>query len=363
MLIDAMVVLIAGPLSFLLSLLLTPRVASFFRNRGLGQPIHDDMPAEHQAKSGTPTMGGTVIVGASIVAYLVAHLAARSWPSVSGLLLLLLLLGLGLVGFIDDYLKVSSRRNLGLRGRTKFIGQVVVGVVFGVLALNFPDGNGFTPASDAISFVRDLPGVSIGVVLFVIWALFIISAASNGVNLADGLDGLATGCCTLVFGGYTLITLWQARQACNMAINEGCYVVRDAGDLAAFSFALFGACAGFLWWNTHPARIFLGDVGALPLGGALGGLAIMTHTELLLVIVGGLFVAANGSVIIQRGFFKLSRRLTGTPRRVFLMSPIQFHFQLKGWPESTIVTRFWVVCGALVTAGLGIFYGDWLLHV
>lgn len=356
-----MTILIAGLVAVALTLFATPVVARFFARKGLGQPIHDEMPQEHQVKSGTPTMGGLVIVSASIVGYLVAHVVRPHWPSASGMLLVLLLLGLGAVGFVDDYLKISSARNLGLRGRTKLLGQTLVAVAFGVLALRFPDGQALTPASSFVSYVRDIPALQLGGVVFVIWALFIISATSNGVNLADGLDGLASGACALVFAGYTLICLWQAQQSCAVTGAEaGCYVVRDPYDLAVMAFAIFGSCAGFLWWNTNPARIFLGDVGALPLGGALAALAIMTRTELLLVVLGGLFVAANGSVVIQRGYFKATRRLTGTPRRVFLMSPIQFHFQLKGWPEPNIVIRFWIICGILVAAGLALFYSEWL---
>jgi phospho-N-acetylmuramoyl-pentapeptide-transferase len=355
-------ILLGGVVSLVLSIGLTPLVARFFVRKGLGQPIHVDMSMEHQVKQGTPTMGGSVVITAAAIGYLLAHLVFGSGPSASGLLVLLLLVGLGAVGFLDDFLKVTRERNLGLRGRTKLIGQTLVAVLFAILAIRIPDANGLTPASTFLSFVRDLPALQLGAVVFVLWALFMVSATSNGVNLVDGLDGLSSGTCVLVFAGYTIICVWQFNQSCAAAGLPGCYQVRDPYDLAIVAFSLATACAGFLWWNCNPARIFIGDTGALGLGGAIAGLAILTRTELLLIVIGGLYVAANGSVILQRGYFKLTRKLTGTPRRIFLSSPIQFHYQHKGWPEITIVIRFWIICGIFVAAGLGLFYAEWLTH-
>ncbi|SDS33041.1 phospho-N-acetylmuramoyl-pentapeptide-transferase [Actinopolymorpha singaporensis] len=355
-------IMFGGALSLVLSLASTPAVARFFLRRRLGQPIHDEMPMEHQVKQGVPTMGGTVVIAAATVGYLVAHLVGGVGPSASGMLVLFLLVGLGVVGFLDDYLKITRERNLGLRGRTKLVGQTLVAVVFAVVAIRLPDADGLTPASTLVSFMRDLPGLRLGAVFFVLWALFMVSATSNGVNLVDGLDGLAAGTCVLVFAGYTIICVWQFNQSCAAADVPGCYQARDPYDLAVLAFSLAAACGGFLWWNANPARIIMGDTGALGLGGAVAGLAITTRTELLLVVIGGLYVAANGSVILQRGYFKLTRRLTGTPRRIFLSSPIQHHFTLKGWPEITIVIRFWIVCGILVASGLGMFYAEWLTY-
>lgn len=195
-----------------------------------------------------------------------------------------------------------------------------------------------------------------------LWALFMVSATSNGVNLIDGMDGLAAGTCALVFAGYTILCVWQFNQACTTSAAPGCYHVRDPYDLAVIAFSLATACGGFLWWNANPARIIMGDTGALGLGGAMAGLAILTRTELLLVVIGGVYVIANASVILQRGYFKLTRRLTGTPRRIFLNSPIQHHYQVKGWQEITIVIRFWIICGVLVAAGIGLFYAEWPTH-
>jgi phospho-N-acetylmuramoyl-pentapeptide-transferase len=356
-------ILFGGVVSLALSLVLTPLVARFFVRKGLGQPIHDDMPMEHQVKQGIPTMGGSVIIAAATIGYLAAQIFAGDGPSASGLLVVLLLVGLGAVGFLDDFLKITRERNLGLRGRTKLVGQTVVAIGFAVLAIRLPDADGLTPASTVVSFMRDVPGLQLGAVLFVLWALFMVSATSNGVNLVDGLDGLAAGSCTLVFAGFTIVCVWQFNQSCTTTTGlPGCYEVRDPYDLAIIAFSLATACGGFLWWNCNPARIIMGDTGALGLGGAIAGLAIMTRTELLLVVIGGLYVAASASVILQRGYFKLTRRLTGTPRRIFLSSPIQHHYQLKGWPEITIVIRFWIICGILVAAGLGMFYTEWLTH-
>ncbi|GAB3404464.1 phospho-N-acetylmuramoyl-pentapeptide-transferase [Flindersiella endophytica] len=358
-------ILLGGIVSLVLSIGLTPLAARFFLRKGLGQPIHVDLLQDHQVKQGTPTMGGSVVIAAATIGYLVAHLVAGRGPSASGLLVLLLLIGLGIVGFLDDFLKITRERNLGLRGRTKLIGQTLVAVVFAILAIRLPDADGLTPASTFVSVMRDVPALQLGAVLFVLWAVFMVSATSNGVNLIDGLDGLSSGTCVLVFAGYTIVCVWQFNQACAAAVGAGppgCYEVRDPYDLAIIAFALATACGGFLWWNCNPARIFIGDTGALGLGGAIAGLAITTRTELLLVVIGGIYVVANGSVILQRGYFKLTRRLTGTPRRIFLNSPLQHHYLRKGWPEITIVIRFWIIAGIFVAAGLGLFYAEWLTH-
>lgn len=211
-------------------------------------------------------------------------------------------------------------------------------------------------ASTKISFVQDF-GWTIGPVLFVIWALFMILAMSNGVNLTDGLDGLATGASVLVFGAYTFIGVWQFQESCANTLTltnpSACYEVRDPLDLAIVASALMGACLGFLWWNTSPAKIFMGDTGSLALGGALAGLAICSRTELLLALLGGLFVLITMSVVIQVGSFKL------TGKRVFRMAPLQHHFELKGWSEVLVVVRFWIIQGICVIVGLGLFYAGW----
>jgi phospho-N-acetylmuramoyl-pentapeptide-transferase len=298
-------------------------------------------------------MGGAVILLAGILGYAAGNLVSAKGPTASGLLVLGLATSLGFVGFLDDFIKIRMQRNLGLRVRTKLLGQTMVAIAFGVLALQFPDRNGMHPGSTHISFVRDTT-VVLGAVGFVAWALVLVSSTSNGVNLTDGLDGLATGASTMVFAAFVIITFWQGRNDCVSKLAPGCYPIRDPFDLAIVAAAFAGACAGFLWWNAAPARIFMGDTGSLALGGALAGMAIITRTELLLAVLGGLFVVITMSSIIQIGYFKM------THRRVFKMAPLQHHFELKGWAEVTIVIRFWILAGLAVALGLGVFYAEWI---
>ncbi|MGQ0465994.1 MAG: phospho-N-acetylmuramoyl-pentapeptide-transferase [Sporichthyaceae bacterium] len=352
-------VLAASAVALIVALLGTPLAIKLLVKRGYGQLIRDDGPTTHQTKRGTPTMGGSVIIVAVWLGYIAAHIVLQDFsPSASGMLVLYLMTGLGLVGFLDDYIKVSKQRSLGLRAKAKLAGQSLVALTFAVLALQFEDANGFSPASTDISFIRDT-AVGLGGVGFVVWAYVMIAATSNGVNLTDGLDGLATGAAAMVFGAYTLIGVWQSGNACRPGRPEivgggECYTVPNALDLGIVAAAVMGACFGFLWWNASPAKIFMGDTGSLALGGALAGLAITTRTELLLVLLGGLFVLITVSVIVQVGFFKMTRR------RVFRMAPLQHHFELSGWNEVTIVIRFWIIAGLFVAGGLGLFYAEWL---
>ncbi|MDX2529968.1 phospho-N-acetylmuramoyl-pentapeptide-transferase [Streptomyces europaeiscabiei] len=349
-------ILFAGVIGLFLTLVGTPLLIKLLARKGYGQYIRDDGPRTHGSKRGTPTMGGIAFILATIVAYFLAKVITGQPPTFSGLLVLGLMGGMGLVGFLDDYIKIVKRRSLGLRAKAKMAGQLIVGIGFAVLALQFPDVRDQTPASTKISFVQDF-GWTIGPVLFVVWALFMILAMSNGVNLTDGLDGLATGASVLVFGAYTFIGVWQFQESCANTLtltNPGaCYEVRDPLDLAIVASALMGACLGFLWWNTSPAKIFMGDTGSLALGGALAGLAICSRTELLLALLGGLFVLITMSVVIQVGSFKL------TGKRVFRMAPLQHHFELKGWSEVLVVVRFWIIQGICVIVGLGLFYAGW----
>jgi phospho-N-acetylmuramoyl-pentapeptide-transferase len=351
-------VLIAAAFGLVISILATPVAVHLFRRKGFGQEIRDDGPESHLSKKGTPTMGGTVIVGATVGGYLIAHLFLVNQPgrgvTASGLLVLFLMVGLGTVGFLDDYLKIRYRRSLGLNKTAKLVGQLVVGVAFAVLAINFPDTAGATPASTFVSYVRDIAPLALGPILFVILAYLFIAGFSNAVNLTDGLDGLAAGCSAMVCGAYTIISFWQFTHDCTTAVIDGCYTVRDPLDVTLVAAAGMGACLGFLWWNTSPARIFMGDTGSLALGGLLAGLAIVTRTQLLLVVLGGLFVAVTLSVIIQVAFFRATRR------RVFRMAPLHHHFELAGWAENTVIVRFWLVTGMAVAFGLGLFYADWL---
>jgi phospho-N-acetylmuramoyl-pentapeptide-transferase len=350
-------VLIAASVGLIISILVTPLAIKAFRRHGFGQEIRDDGPETHLAKKGTPTMGGTVMVLATVVGYLVAHLFLLNQDgrgvTATGLLLLFLLIGLGTVGFLDDYLKIRYRRSLGLNKTAKLVGQLLVGVTFAVLAL-IEDDNGVSVATPAISFVRDIAPLTLPAFLFVAVAYLFIAGFSNAVNLTDGLDGLAAGCSAMVFASYVIISFWQFGHDCGTALVDGCYTVRDPLDVTLVAAAAMGACLGFLWWNTSPARIFMGDTGSLALGGLLSGLAVVTRTELLLVVLGGLFVAVTLSVVIQVAFFRATRR------RVFRMAPLHHHFELAGWAENTVIVRFWLVTGMAVAFGLGLFYADWL---
>jgi phospho-N-acetylmuramoyl-pentapeptide-transferase len=360
-------ILIAALFGLLTSILCTPLVVRYFRREGIGQEIRDDGPKSHLAKRGTPTMGGVVIMGSTIVGYVVAHLLGSlrhdSGPTASGLLLLFLMLGSGGVGFLDDFIKLRHRRSLGLRARAKFLGQLIVAVLFGVGAMMFRNRYGLTPASKHISYVRDIGVLSIGFVGFLLLAYLIITATTNAVNLTDGLDGLVAGSAAMVMGAYTLVTFIQFRSSCapGRALS-GCYHVRDPQDLALVAAAAMGACFGFLWWNAKPAQIFMGDTGSMALGGLMAGLAILSRTELLLVVLGGLFAVVTLSSVIQTGWFKFTRIRTGTGRRVFRMAPFHHHFELGGWDEITTIIRFWIVAGLAVAFGMGLFYAEFISH-
>jgi phospho-N-acetylmuramoyl-pentapeptide-transferase len=356
-------VLISAAVSLLVSLFGTPLFIRLLVRRGYGQFIRDDGPTSHHIKRGTPTMGGAVIISAALLGYFLAHLITLQQPTVSGLLVLFLMTGLGLVGFFDDFIKIRQQRSLGLRAGSKLAGQSLVAITFAVLSLQFENQAFLTPASMRISFIRDsfvdlgFAGAAVGLVLYVAWSYVMIAGTSNGVNLTDGLDGLATGAGVMVFAAYVLIGIWQSNQSCQLLSAAGpqCYEVRDPRDLAVVAAGVTGACFGFLWWNASPAKIFMGDTGSLALGGALAGLAITSRTQLLLILLAGLFVMITLSVIIQVGSFKL------TGRRVFRMAPLQHHFELAGWGEVTIVIRFWIIAGLFVAVGLGVFYAEWVV--
>jgi phospho-N-acetylmuramoyl-pentapeptide-transferase len=352
-------VLIAVVTSLVFSFAVTPLWATWLRERGYAQSIRDAEELgyavpDHAGKKGTPSMGGLVIVVGTVVSYTVAHLIAGSGPSASALLVFFLMIGLSAVGFADDYIKIFRRRSTGARAKTRLFGQAVIAVVFALLALQFPDTNGLTPATQYVSFVRDIPWLFLPIGLYVVWVWFMVAATSNAVNVTDGLDGLAVGAASMVFGAYVTVGLWQYNQRCADFLLPNCYEVRNPLDLAVVAAGVMGACFGFLWWNASPARIFMGDTGSLALGGAMAGIAICTRTELLLPVLAGLFVVITSSVILQVASFKL------TGRRIFLMSPLHHHFELKGWPEVLIVTRFWIVSGLFTGLGFVLFYTEWL---
>ena len=365
--------LIAGGFALVFTLLTTPLWIRLFRKLEWGQFIRDDGPQSHHTKRGTPTMGGIVFITGAVLGYLVGHWVTKTPLSAVGLLALGMMVGLGLVGFLDDFMKVRNQRSLGLGGWSKIAGQAIVATVFALLAILTPgDENGLTPASQFISGVRDVQwldlfilGPIIGVILFVLWVNLITVSASNGVNVADGLDGLATGSSIFAIAAYIFIAFWQFNQSCfnpalDLDVAYKCYEVRDPMELAIVAAAIAGSLVGFLWWNTSPAQLFMGDTGSLALGGALAALAILTRTELLLLFTGGLFIIITGSVIVQRTWFKITKKRYGQGRRVFLMSPLHHHFELKGWAEVTVVVRFWIIGALFVAAGVGIFYLEWI---
>jgi phospho-N-acetylmuramoyl-pentapeptide-transferase len=347
-------ILIAGAIALFLSLFGTPGLIRILARRGYGQIIRDDGPSSHHTKRGTPTMGGIIIIFASAVGYFIAHAISQNAVTTSALLVLGLMFGLGCVGLLDDWLKVSRQKSRGLSAKQKIFGQVVIAATFAYLGTHFPDRDGLTPISQNLSTVRDT-SITLGTTLVVIWVVIMVSATSNGVNLTDGLDGLATGAAVMTFIAFILIGVWEFGQSCAVSPGANCYLVRDPLDIAVLSAAMAGACAGFLWWNASPAKIFMGDTGSLALGGALAGIATTLRIELLLIPLGGLFVIISASVILQVAYFKISGG-----KRIFKMAPLQHHFELMGWGEVTIVLRFWIIAGLCVAAGLALFYAQWV---
>ena len=345
-------ILIGASVALVVSLIGTPLVIRFFRRHGYGQLIREDGPQAHLTKRGTPTMGGTAIIIAAIGGYVVATLVqwfgnrdqvpfTDAW-SAGGLLAIGVFAGMGAVGFVDDYIKLRRNRSLGLTKTAKFVGQALIAGVFAVGAEYVAE------TSTNLSFITRTD-ISFGR-FFVLWCFIMLAATSNGVNLTDGLDGLAAGASSMLFGAYTVIAFWQFR-------HPGDYsgeVVIHADALAIVAAAAMGACLGFLWWNAPPAKIFMGDTGSLAIGGMLAALAVLTETELLLIILGGLFVIETASVVLQVASFRLFKR------RVFKMAPLHHHFELAGWQETTVIVRFWIIGGLAVAFGLGLFYAEFL---
>ncbi|WP_018684562.1 phospho-N-acetylmuramoyl-pentapeptide-transferase [Actinokineospora enzanensis] len=352
-------ILIAAAIAMVISILLTPYLIRVFSRQGFGQEIREEGPAGHKSKRGTPTMGGVAIIIAMWAGYGTSHIvnamsARGDSPTASGLLVLMLATGLGLVGFLDDFIKIRKQRNLGLNKTAKLVGQLVVAIVFAILALRFPDERQLTPASDNLSFVRDIAVVSFGGIGFIVFCYLAVSTWSNAVNFTDGLDGLAGGSSAMVLGTYVVIGFWQFSHDCSRATEAACFDVRDPLDLAVVAAAAMGACIGFLWWNAAPAKIFMGDTGSLALGGLVAGLSMATRTELLMIVISGLFAVEMVSVVLQIVIFRTTRR------RLFRMAPFHHHFELAGWAETTVIIRFWLLAGVCAMFGLGLFYADWL---
>ena len=334
--------LLAAAVGFIVSLVGTPALIRWLRARGIGQPIREDGPQGHFTKTGTPTMGGIMIVAGGVLGYLVAHLQDGTIFTWAGMLTVMAITGAGFVGLLDDLIKVKRARNLGLTKRTKFAGLLLVAGLFAVLAVRLAD------ISTDLSFTRiGSTGLELGPVLWAVWAVLLILGTTNAVNLTDGLDGLAAGSSTFSFSAFVVIAFWAFR-------HPEVYAYPQPLDLALVAGAMMGACAGFLWWNAAPARIFMGDTGSLAIGAGLAGLALTTNTQLLLPIIGGLFVVETLSVILQVGAFRLFHR------RVLRMAPIHHHFELLGWPETTVIIRFWILAGMLTALAMGLYYADFL---
>ena len=347
-------ILIAGAFALVFSLFGTRVLIRVLAGKGYGQIIRDDGPSSHHIKRGTPTMGGIIFILAAVLGYLIAHLVSGNSVTASALLVIGLVISLGFIGFLDDWLKVSRQNSRGLPGRFKLIGQAVFAAIFGFLGLKFVDSDSLTPISQYLSGVRET-SIYLGSGLVIVWIVLMVMSASNGVNLTDGLDGLATGASIMTFLAFVLIGVWEFGQSCALNAAAGCYAVRDPLDLAVLAAAFAGGCTGFLWWNTAPAKIFMGDTGSLALGGAIAGLAATLRVELLLIPLGGLFVIITMSVLIQTVYFKISGG-----KRIFKMAPLHHHFELVGWEQITIVIRFWIIAGLSVAAGLGLFYAQWV---
>jgi phospho-N-acetylmuramoyl-pentapeptide-transferase len=344
-------ILVAAAVGLAVTLLGTPVAIRAFRLWGWGQRIREDGPHTHLEKVGTPTMGGLVILAGLILGYLASRLTTQRF-TVTGLALIFAAVGFGIVGFLDDYMKVRRRRSLGLTMLQKFGGTAIVSIAFAMLVTHVGDAG----ISTHVSFVRP-SSIALGTLFFYVFAFLVLSGSSNAVNLTDGLDGLAAGTSILVCSAYVFISFWQFRHTCALLAGaSGCYAVSgvDLQDAAIVAAAMMGAATGFLWWNAAPARIFMGDTGSLALGGLFGALALVTNTALLLLVVGGLFVIETLSVIVQVISFR------GFGRRVFRMSPIHHHFELAGWPEFTVIVRFWIVGGLCSAVGIGLFYADFI---
>jgi len=340
-------VMIAGVVAGVVSLIATRALIAAFRTRGLGQPIlgkEDLGPEHHMAKQGTPTMGGIAIIVAALVGWTVAHIRPDFPFSDQAMIVWVGILAMAFTGFLDDFIKVRRKHNRGIFWKQKNYLTMIMS--FGI-AWWLVVGTGI---AESITLTRaTYPGWDVPTWVWVVFAGIIIWATTNAVNVTDGLDGLAGGSALMGFGAFMIIGYWAFR-------NPDVYgSVVNPLDMAALAAAFAGACMGFLWFNAAPARIIMGDVGALGLGSALALLALTMNTQLLLVLICGLNVMEAGSVALQMGVFKASRRT----RRLFRMSPVHHHFELVGWPETTVIIRFWLISAVCVAAALGLFIGDY----
>ena len=336
--------LASGGVALWVCILATPVLIRYFRKRQIGQHIREEGPASHVVKAGTPTMGGIAIVGSVVLGYVIGHAGTEIRFSRTGYLAIGAVVAFGIIGYVDDYIKVHHRRSLGLNKRGKAAAQLVCALVFAELAVHWAH------TSTALSFTRyEAIGINLGQVGWIVFAVLVMVGSANAVNLTDGVDGLAAGAGTFCFAVLSIMGYWIFR---HVAIYH--VLPASAIDLALVATALAGACIGFLWWNAAPAKIIMGDTGSLAIGAGLAALCLLLDLDLLLLVIGGLFVMETVSVILQ----VISFRVFG--RRIFRMAPIHHHFELGGWPETTVIVRFWILGGLFCALGLGIFYGDFL---
>ena len=334
--------LLAGVVSMVIALVSTPILINWLRLRGIGQQVREDGPQRHLTKAGTPTMGGVALIGAAVAGWLVSHIDATFTDR--GIVAMVTICAAAAIGLADDWIKVHRQRSLGLNARAKAGAQLVVALTFSILSVTW------LKVDTHLSFTRyNSIGIDLGKVGWVVFAVLVIVGCSNAVNLTDGLDGLAAGSSVFAFAAFTVIGFYQFK-------HSGLYRNPAPLDEAAMATALIGGCAGFLWFNAAPARIFMGDTGSLGIGTAIATLALLENVDLLLPIIGGLFVLETLSVMVQVASFRMFRR------RVFRMAPIHHHFELLGWPETTVIIRFWILAGLFTALALGSFYADFLSH-
>lgn len=339
-------IMLAGAVATAASLFGTRALMVFFATRGRGQPIlgkEDHGPEHHMPKQGTPTMGGLAIVGAAFIGWLIAHVRRGLPFSDQAMIVWIGILVMASMGLLDDLIKVRKRHNRGIFWKQKNYITLLLSML---MAWWLVVATGIS-TSLSVNRAGDL-GIELPTAVWVLWAGLIIWATTNAVNVTDGLDGLAGGSALMGFGAFTIIAYWAFR-------NPGIYpAVVNPLDMAVMAAAFGGACLGFLWWNAAPARIFMGDVGALAIGSALAFMALTMNTHLLLILICGINVIEAGSVAVQMGVFKAS----GRTRRFFKMTPIHHHFELLGWPETTVIIRFWLIAAICVATALGIFIAD-----
>ncbi len=329
--------------ALIISLLVGNRIISWLEKMQLKENIRDDVGLDHHMeKAQTPTMGGVII----LLAILVPALLWMRMDSIYTWMIIFTTLTLGMVGFVDDYIKVVKQDKSGLSGKLKIIGQVTVGLVLGAFLYWWPEFSEFNTLT-TVPFLKDVNidyaifGDTWSWIIYIPVVIFIVTGVSNATNLTDGLDGLASG--TSAIAGVVLGIFAYVSGRVDFSNFLDIMYLPGAGELTIFCASLVGACMGFLWYNTHPAEVFMGDTGSLALGGAIGALALMIHKELLLPIICGIFVVETLSVIIQTTWFKYTKRKYGKGQRVFLMAPIHHHFEKKGWAENKIVVRFWII--------------------